>query len=952
MYRKLQSLTSDLPICEDNLSCFADLLINQFVWKCVTPEEIEKCKNIVLDLVTIDGNAINYLLKRFISQFRTDNREYLKVDICSRTFESIFLLKKHIRDILTESQDDINLQGENYDLLLELLKYHPRGIELHKNVVSIFPSTHRNPKFNGLRCFFYRNKDGFCEFFSYARCSDNVKTRGEIFREHICNIIIEIYKLSPVILSIITDLLETYFPHHNISIEHHVSFTKAILYIARHIEPARPIFYRLIINKLTIIDAQIKLANPNSVDVEKTESVISQKLKEYYNKLNKGDGNFQEINEKLRNPNWFKDMYEKLRTEEDTDDMSQKLDVLMGIMFEELQVILKANIDKPASLTSRSMESSSNCDDSCSSESDFDDLTDRNLSTPRSCNIKNEFVKSEVNTNSSSSIRGAIYKSSIIKADSDVKHVKNEIFENGADIRSCTSSSSSSSVKYSVSDIIVIELIDTFEDIILPTYNCKYVQFLYFFIFSFNAQWFKTFLERLFTIVFDNNQHVVKRRTAASYISSLICRSKYVNPKFVCGTVNYFFALLSLFDHLLLKSYDSSSSVKSDSIAGSSVGDLSSRRKNKYGDYGVKSSSKLSLFYSIFQNILYIYCYHADILAVSPSCLSFVQNSEKGLIAYLDSSLSPLMYCKESIITEAINATKNFPNLTKLHDCLMNFKKLAISSLEYEDINWLYYSPINAFFPFDPYLLHHSSYYIRDKYRHKLVNESSDLPRDSVKCEVDIKIKKEIVESPVCDQGNDVYSTNSTQPTESYHVPTQSLVNKVVDAIKDDREIVGDELKNVNKQVDDSIGFTSIPRVIKARLDQDKRALATNTISEIEADYDFWGYDVKHNFQIDDPKSLKKTKRKRIGSTEGFKKEEHILTNFENPDLNNRTQHIILGIDQLDDFELSLSSSIFLKPRKNNRSSMLDLLTSSAAYKSAFVNSEKAKKSKNNRNKS
>lgn len=336
MFRDLNDLVMSSPLDNDNLLLFVELLVNRFDWINANLEEIDKCKNAVLDLISIDGTCVDWLVKRLITYFKSVNKEHLKVDLCSREFDSVTELKKFVRTILTTSPDDQELTGDNFNFMYELIGYHS-SVDLKKKVISIFPSTHKNPSFKGLRCFFYRDQTGTVDFFSYARCCDNVKTRGQILREHLCDLIIEICKLSPSILGTIADTLDLCYPHHNVQIEHHISFTKAILYLSKYLPSIRILLYRILINKLTVIDSEIRLADP-VVDVEKVENLRSEKINQLATELLSGQSDTTQY--KSDGANWFRDVYDKLRTEEDCDDMSQKLDFLMALVFEDLHLLL------------------------------------------------------------------------------------------------------------------------------------------------------------------------------------------------------------------------------------------------------------------------------------------------------------------------------------------------------------------------------------------------------------------------------------------------------------------------------------------------------------------------------------------------------------------------------------------------------------------------------------
>uniref|UniRef100_A0A3B0NCY7 RNA polymerase I specific transcription initiation factor RRN3, putative n=1 Tax=Theileria annulata TaxID=5874 RepID=A0A3B0NCY7_THEAN len=423
---------------------------------------------------------------------------------------------------------------------------------------------------------------------------------------------------------------------------------------------------------------------------------------------------------------------------------------------------------------------------------------------------------------------------------------------------------------------VVKELFEVFEQVILQAYKCKYVQFIYFFIASFDVKWLRMFLQRLFGIVYDNSQHVIKRRTAASYISSLICRAKYVPQNFITSTLTHFFTLLSPFNHFISNNGDSNPSTNTTGIDRTITGTVSNKTSSTVNGIitnGKVVTKKLSLFYSILQDILYIICYHTDVISRSESCVSFIENSETGLMAYLTSYLDPLAYCKRSVISEAIKSTSYYSNLACLHEFLKSKSYLLDNSKESEQFKWSFYSPIDSFFPFDPYLLHHSRFYISDKYNSKPHVPESAMLEDQTR-----------VDSVVTTQQNKV-------------------VDEVVDAIKSDKNLVEDDLKRMSRCLDDSLGFSSISRALKAKLDILKRNFSADT-TQIEADYDFWNYE----------NTIK------------------LLEDTDNP-----------ATISMDQDEMRLCEELGIEVMEDRKHGLLELLTSSSAYKSAITNSKRAR---------
>ncbi|KAK2198227.1 RNA polymerase I specific transcription initiation factor RRN3 [Babesia duncani] len=817
---RLRDLMYETTYDEGNLKVFCDLFFVQFDWIQATADERQTCKAIILDLVSLDGDFAVLFLQQLVKQFRSTNKEHLKVDICGRTFDSVMSLKKHFRDVLVKSELNTNIVGDDYNLLLELLKYHPKEANLQRDVVAIFTSEHRNPKYNGLHCFFYKHRDGYCVDFSYARCSDNIKTRGEIFRENMCDVAIEMCRIFPQLIgSNLVELIDSIYPHQNIGIEQHVSVAKAILYIANHLESLRGELYKLLISKLTIIDAEIKLADPNAVDVDKVEAMRAVKLKELADKIKRGEINLKQAKATCEGPEWFKTMYEKMRTEEDNDDQSQKLDILLAIFYERLQEVLQRNMNVQAPPS-----------------------TPRKLfrSSPRRLLIP---CQSQTCVESR-------------RAQNDHPHFNQS--------HALALRSMKQETDYSMSDVIVCDLLDTFEQMILPTYKCKYVQFIYFFVMAKNARWVRLFMQRMFAVVHNEMAPITRRRSAVAYISSLVCRANYIEGNLVCSCFVHLFNALKKFDFLFLHD-----------ITPSSVS---------------RCHANLSLFYSLIQNILYIICYHTASLSRSNKCLSLIQQGTNCFLSYLDCYLKPLSYVKRNIIIQAIVSTEHCPQFRLLHEYLLKERETVHVDKGTEDeMDWLLYSPIDSIFPFDPYLLHHSSFYIRDKYR-------SEVP-----------IKKENFE---------------IKPEPQVHVEdtkVDSMVNKIVEAINEKQPIE----KLICKSTHDTAGFSAVPRVVKARMDLNKRkAQQLEHTRDIEVDYDFWGFDFSICDYMQDSYFRGSFKRIHISP---------IIIPVTDYPLSERE---IDGLRQLDDLELINAGSINLAPRK--QFTLFDSLKESAAYKSAL----------------
>lgn len=988
--RNIADLVLQRDADDQVLKAYFKLFTDDFNWLDATEQEIRQCESTVIDLVISDSSILTSVINHLLPQFRDVNPNGSKIDLCGHVFANVQELKKKLRQILLESTPDVNLVGESYELVLGVLKSHPWHKDSITDIDGLFTSIHMDPRYRNLRCFFYRKRDGSCVDFSYTRCADYVRRRSARYIESIRNVIVELCRMFPCVVGIVADSIESIYPHYNIAIEQHTSVTKSLLYLARHVSALRPVVYRLLFKKMTIIDAEIRCADPLTIDAEKMDALRSEGLKEIASKLHRGEIDISEAKDLVGNPDWIKQMYDNCNTEEDMDIMTQKLDNLMAIMFEELESVITCNINTPSrSVACKWAQSSTDHDEHEHASSDSGTDSDEDSSCDGSYNDVNHAygIKREDEIHDAQTLRRAISvpcnRGSVPYG---LRRVKSEIPKDAEVV--------------TVSDLIISMLFDIFEDIILPTLKCKYVQFLYMHIISFKKSWIQLFLQRMLLILYDEEAHSMRRKWAASYIASMVCRASYIKGPLVCSIVYYLFSMLGKFDFLLTHAPDSATS--------SVASDITPRSRNRYGESPtMQSGNRLSRFYSLLQDLLHIVGYHAAILGASPRCVSYLQECENSVCAYIACHLQPLCRLQRNIVEDAIKATAVVPSLSKLHMCLVDAKQAMLAADPISQQVSLLIS-LDSWYPFDTFPLYHSNYFIRDKYRYKTYYEeylSSDttcikvepmdesaMKRGDILQEQHSYVKSEFYpnygspaqhfeSNPVIGANTDFHSgiqTHEKASSDMHHIRndeydvncdvkrevdisnidssanTNSVYSLQAITIKDCPPIHEESEVSHERRMPVDSGRWSLKNVIREKIHEKQRRMVSTRNTDIESDYDFWGID----YAIGEPYmdrsedaftrsgSFKRIKREDDASDSNTSEASRVPmwdTAAKRYESSDNTNLIVIGIDQLDDFELSLSGSILVNAPRRGASRLLDTLTSTPAYKSAIINSEATK---------
>lgn len=216
-----------------------------------------------------------------------------------------------------------------------------------------------------------------------------------------------------------------------------------------------------------------------------------------------------------------------------------------------------------------------------------------------------------------------------------------------------------------------------FDSSVLPTQKSKTPQFLLFFICSLSANYAQQFLGYLVQKTIDTNSSPFIKTTAISYIASFIARGKFISQSLVHSTLK--------------------------TLCGWAI---SYAQMNSSNNNHLEDQEKHLLFYHLCQAIFYMFCFRFEHIldrTTRDECLSTF-----NIIEIIQCSLNPFLYCNPIVVRELIEISShlNIAKLVKISNTIES-RNRSILTLG---------KPIEASFPFDPYLLKNSSQWIQDIY--------------------------------------------------------------------------------------------------------------------------------------------------------------------------------------------------------------------------------------------
>ncbi|CAD5123499.1 DgyrCDS11842 [Dimorphilus gyrociliatus] len=238
---------------------------------------------------------------------------------------------------------------------------------------------------------------------------------------------------------------------------------------------------------------------------------------------------------------------------------------------------------------------------------------------------------------------------------------------------------------FAVAKVIYKDLLFVFDRLILKMWKICHVPFVIFYLCSFKDLLAEDFLDYLWKKVCSPQIETVFRQASASYIASFLARAKYVSTKTCCN-------MLSLLAEWLHNYQLESNEPEFD-------------------------LHKHATYYSVAQALFYTFTFRHIELCKSPSARSWIHSLR--LQALVTSRLNPLKACLPTVV----NTFSSVAHQQQIVLCDSIIERNARSSLpvvssKFSD-GWLFTksNPLDAFFPFDPYVLNRSKLRINGIYR-------------------------------------------------------------------------------------------------------------------------------------------------------------------------------------------------------------------------------------------
>ncbi|XP_015190630.1 PREDICTED: RNA polymerase I-specific transcription initiation factor RRN3 [Polistes dominula] len=222
---------------------------------------------------------------------------------------------------------------------------------------------------------------------------------------------------------------------------------------------------------------------------------------------------------------------------------------------------------------------------------------------------------------------------------------------------------------------LYLDYLKIFEAIILPTYECRYVQFIMLYICSFKATVVEAFLDWLWKKTTNPNIPIILRHTSVSYIASLIAVASFVSS----GLVKRTLSKLSKWIH-----------------------DYINREENS--EYADHNPTNHHIFYSVCQALFFI---------ITARCKDFIHTrndmiylNELDLPRIISCKLNPLKSCQSEVVHNFADVSRTY----QLAYCYTIIESNSRNQLPiiYDNNDSCDYT-LDGFFPFSTYNLSRSA---------------------------------------------------------------------------------------------------------------------------------------------------------------------------------------------------------------------------------------------------
>ena len=310
------------------------------------------------------------------------------------------------------------------------------------------------------------------------------------------------------------------------------------------------------------------------------------------------------------------------------------------------------------------------------------------------------------------------------------------------------SSSSGSTVSSGdLCDEVFSSLLRVFERSILRTHNSRFLQFLLFYYCSFKHVYAESFLRYLMEKGFEVQTSAVERQNSALYIASFVARASFLRH----ASAIVVFEMLLKWTHAYTEYHVRTTQQAMLASQQSSYAKSTATATNlQVPEVGPLEASQHAVFYRMCQALFYIFCYRQssfrDMLEQNPEILQSLR-----LDQLIFSPLNPLRFVSQTVIEEFMRVNVELGHVVQIDALVQRNHRLNQSSRignssqpaanafsahrprsigqgsngdssgpadasNSATLTASRYDPNDIFFPFDPYQLKHSSAYIENLY--------------------------------------------------------------------------------------------------------------------------------------------------------------------------------------------------------------------------------------------
>ncbi|XP_057658400.1 RNA polymerase I-specific transcription initiation factor RRN3 isoform X2 [Diorhabda carinulata] len=246
---------------------------------------------------------------------------------------------------------------------------------------------------------------------------------------------------------------------------------------------------------------------------------------------------------------------------------------------------------------------------------------------------------------------------------------------------------------------LYFDILHIFDDIILPTYNLHHLQFTMFLLGSFKHSISEAFLNYLWKKVCNLNVAPILRQSAVNYIASLVARGNFIPLAMLKGTLQQ----LAEWIHSYILAQDGLEYVNSDIRAH-------------------------SVFYSVCQALFYVIAFRHKDFVTSKKNITFLECLNLGKI--VTSRLNPLRVCQPAVVQNFAAVTRKY-QIAYCYSIIEHNTRNTLPTIYQDEKGSIVMSNnvLDAFFPFDPFILKRSGKKIQPIYKEyeEFFEETSNL---------------------------------------------------------------------------------------------------------------------------------------------------------------------------------------------------------------------------------